>query len=42
VKPGVHPDYHPVVYRDRGADFGFLKKYAGHRAPWNEAGDPDT
>jgi large subunit ribosomal protein L31 len=26
VKPGIHPDYHPVVYRDRSADFAFLTR----------------
>jgi large subunit ribosomal protein L31 len=26
MKPGIHPDYHPVVFRDRAADFAFLTK----------------
>jgi large subunit ribosomal protein L31 len=26
MKPGIHPDYHPVVYRDRNADFAFLTR----------------
>ncbi|WP_432970310.1 type B 50S ribosomal protein L31 [Dactylosporangium sp. CA-233914] len=26
MKPGIHPDYHPVVYRDRTADFAFLTR----------------
>jgi large subunit ribosomal protein L31 len=26
VKPGIHPDYHPVVYRDRSAGFAFLTR----------------
>jgi large subunit ribosomal protein L31 len=26
MRPGIHPDYHPVVYRDRSADFSFLTK----------------
>jgi large subunit ribosomal protein L31 len=26
VKPGIHPGYHPVVYRDRSADFAFLTR----------------
>ncbi|MEV1155137.1 type B 50S ribosomal protein L31 [Micromonospora chokoriensis] len=26
MKPGIHPDYRPVVYRDKGADFAFLTR----------------
>jgi large subunit ribosomal protein L31 len=26
MKPGVHPDYHPIVFRDRSANFVFLTK----------------
>jgi large subunit ribosomal protein L31 len=26
VKPGIHPPYRPVVYRDRSADFTFLTR----------------
>jgi large subunit ribosomal protein L31 len=26
VKKDLHPDYHPVVFRDRGADFTFLTR----------------
>jgi large subunit ribosomal protein L31 len=26
VKPGIHPAYHPVVFRDRAADFAFLTR----------------
>lgn len=26
MKTGIHPDYHPVVFRDRGADFAFLTR----------------
>lgn len=26
MKKDVHPDYHPVVFRDRGADFAFLTR----------------
>ena len=26
MKPGIHPDYHLVVFRDRGADFAFLTR----------------
>jgi large subunit ribosomal protein L31 len=26
MKPGIHPDYHPVVFRDRSANFTFLTK----------------
>lgn len=24
MKSGIHPDYHPVVYRDKNADYAFL------------------
>ncbi|OLT35165.1 50S ribosomal protein L31 [Actinomadura sp. CNU-125] len=26
MKKDVHPDYRPVVFRDRGADFAFLTR----------------
>lgn len=26
MKRGIHPDYHPVVYRDRSAGFAFLTR----------------
>ncbi|MBB6171840.1 large subunit ribosomal protein L31 [Nocardiopsis mwathae] len=26
MKPGIHPDYHPVVFRDRTADFAILTR----------------
>ena len=26
MKPGIHPDYHRAVFRDRGADFAFLTR----------------
>jgi large subunit ribosomal protein L31 len=26
VKPGIHPTYEPVVYRDRNAGFAFLTR----------------
>ncbi|HYZ57813.1 MAG TPA: type B 50S ribosomal protein L31 [Streptosporangiaceae bacterium] len=26
MKPGIHPDYHPVVFRDRSAGFAFLTR----------------
>jgi large subunit ribosomal protein L31 len=26
MKSGIHPDYHPVVYRDRSANFSFLTR----------------
>ena len=26
MKPGIHPDYHHVVYRDKSADFAFLTR----------------
>jgi large subunit ribosomal protein L31 len=26
MKPGIHPSYHYVVYRDRSADYSFLTR----------------
>ncbi|MEU1543416.1 type B 50S ribosomal protein L31 [Actinacidiphila glaucinigra] len=26
MRPGIHPDYRPVVFRDRAADFAFLTR----------------
>ncbi|WP_150237917.1 type B 50S ribosomal protein L31 [Nocardiopsis quinghaiensis] len=26
MKPGTHPDYHPVVFRDRAGDFAILTR----------------
>lgn len=26
MKHGIHPDYHPVVFRDPSADFAFLTR----------------
>ncbi|MFB7738430.1 type B 50S ribosomal protein L31 [Streptomyces sp. NPDC056112] len=26
MKPGIHPEYRPVVFRDRVADFAFLTR----------------
>lgn len=26
MKEGIHPDYQPVVFRDRSADFAFLTR----------------
>ncbi|WP_129664108.1 type B 50S ribosomal protein L31 [Phytoactinopolyspora endophytica] len=26
MKKGIHPDYHPVVFRDSGADTAFLTR----------------
>jgi large subunit ribosomal protein L31 len=26
MRSGIHPDYHPVVYRDRNADYAFLTR----------------
>lgn len=26
MKPGIHPDYRPVVFRDRSADYAFLTR----------------
>ena len=26
MHPGIHPDYHPIVFRDKSADFAFLTR----------------
>jgi len=26
MKPGIHPEYRPVVFRDSGANFAFLSR----------------
>lgn len=26
MKPGIHPEYHPVVYRDRAGEYAFLTR----------------
>ena len=26
MKDGIHPDYRPVVFKDKGADFAFLSR----------------
>ncbi|QOR47410.1 type B 50S ribosomal protein L31 [Trueperella pecoris] len=26
MKKGIHPDYHPVVFRDKSANFAFLTR----------------
>ena len=26
MRPGIHPDYHPIVFRDKSADFAFLTR----------------
>ena len=26
MKPGIHPEYQPVVFRDKSADFAFLTR----------------
>ena len=39
MKPDVHPDYHPVVYRDRSANFAFLTKStvkSDHTIEWED------
>jgi large subunit ribosomal protein L31 len=37
MKPGIHPDYHPVVFRDRSANFEILTKStltSAHTIEW--------
>src|SRR5487761_1261934 len=39
MKPGIHPDYHPIVYRDRSANFAILTKStltSNHTVEWED------
>ncbi|MFE1468480.1 type B 50S ribosomal protein L31 [Nocardiopsis dassonvillei] len=39
MKQGIHPDYHPVVFRDRAADFSFLTRStatSGKTIEWSD------
>ena len=39
MKPGIHPDYHPVVFRDRSANFAILTKStmtSGNTIEWED------
>ena len=42
MHPGIHPDYHPVVYRDRAADFAFLTRSTKSSARTIEWEDGNT
>ncbi|CDR15688.1 type B 50S ribosomal protein L31 [Streptomyces iranensis] len=39
MKPGIHPAYRPVVFRDRAADFAFLTRSTAtsdHTVEWRD------
>ena len=39
MKEGIHPDYHRVVFRDRGAGFAFLTRStvtSDHTIEWED------
>ncbi|MEU6176081.1 type B 50S ribosomal protein L31 [Streptantibioticus parmotrematis] len=39
MKPGIHPEYRPVVFRDRTADFAFLTRSTAtsdHTIEWED------
>ncbi|MBY8889001.1 type B 50S ribosomal protein L31 [Streptomyces sp. PTM05] len=39
MKPGIHPEYRPVVFRDRTADFAFLTRSTAtsdHTVEWED------
>lgn len=42
MKNGIHPDYRPVVYRDRDADFAFLTRSTATSAKTTEWTDGNT
>ena len=39
MKPGIHPDYRPVVFRDQAANYAFLTRSAAtssHTIEWED------
>ena len=39
MKPGIHPDYHPVVFRDKSANFALLTRStmtSSHTTQWED------
>jgi large subunit ribosomal protein L31 len=42
MKSGIHPEYHPVVYRDRTADYAFLTRSTATSARTVEWTDGNT
>jgi large subunit ribosomal protein L31 len=42
VKRGIHPDYRPVVYRDRSAGFAFLTRSTATSSQTVEWADGNT
>ncbi|NLU68890.1 type B 50S ribosomal protein L31 [Streptomyces sp. HNM0574] len=39
MKPGIHPEYRPVVFRDKAADFAFLTRSTAtseHTVEWED------
>ena len=42
MQSGIHPDYHPVVYRDRNADYAFLTRSTATSAKTVEWTDGHT
>ena len=39
MKPDIHPDYGPVVFRDKAADFSFLTRStatSNHTVEWED------
>jgi len=42
MKPGIHPDYHPVVFRDRAANFAFLTRSTATSSKTVEWDDGNT
>lgn len=39
MKPGIHPEYRPVVFRDRAAGFAFLTRStatSGNTVEWED------
>ncbi|WP_406715393.1 type B 50S ribosomal protein L31 [Trueperella pyogenes] len=42
MKKGIHPDYHPIVFRDKSANFAFLTRSTMTSTKTIEWGDGNT
>ncbi|GAB2576202.1 type B 50S ribosomal protein L31 [Streptomyces capparidis] len=42
MKPGIHPEYRPVVFRDRAANFAFLTRSTANSEKTVEWEDGNT
>lgn len=42
MKPGIHPDYRPVVFRDQAAGYSFLTRSTAHSSQTVKWEDGET